>query len=165
MKPTAHNSPHPYHALLLATADAIQHCPEHGVAVLSCRHEVIWPDGTTIGLHPVQQHDQPSLLFRAVHHAGQWVLFDLAHVIPRDVLDVKQGQARDQVGLVMYALLRRFHTRDAFLACVDRHTMAKWPGEGREPTARPPANKAAALATTGHVARRSRAVEGQHAKA
>ena len=137
------------HDAELATASIIQTCPEHHAEVLSCRHEVIWPDGTLIGLHPVQQHGQPSLLFRAIHREGQWVLFDLAHVIPHDVIDIKQAPPRDQVGLVMYALRRRFINLQAFLARVDRHTVATWPGEGRPAAKRPRDRKPTFIQTSG----------------
>ncbi|QOR55212.1 MAG: hypothetical protein SHS37scaffold296_29 [Burkholderiales phage 68_11] len=127
------------HTFELASASVIQLCPEHHIEVLSCRHEVLWPDGTRVDMHPVRQSNAPSLLLRAVHRAatGQWVLFDLAQLIPHDVVDIKQAHTRDQVGLVMYALRRRYHNAGAFNARVDRHTLATWPGEGRPGAARP----------------------------
>lgn len=111
-----------------AVADVIQTRPEHKAEVLSVCCEVIWPDGSTAGLHPVRQAGQLPTFLRAVHHGGRWMLFDLQHVIPRDIEDIKQAQARDQVGLVMYALRRTTNTAAAFLAKVDRHALDRWPG-------------------------------------
>lgn len=122
---------------LLAVASIIQRCAELRADVLNVRHEVQWPDGTLACLHPVRQHDAHALLLRAVHHNGHWILFDLAHVIPRDVEDIKQAPERDQVGLVLYALRRCFHNKDAFLARLDRQHLARWPGEGRPAGSRP----------------------------
>lgn len=139
------------HDSLLAMASVIQLCPEHHAEVLSVRQEVIWPDGTKVDLHPVKQHGERATLLRAVHHAGQWSLFDMTHITPRDVIDIKQAHYRDQVGLVMYALRRTLHNAAAFHAKVDRHALAKWPGEGRAPTKRPSDRKVTFIQVTGHA--------------
>lgn len=125
------------HDSLLAMASIIQRCPAQHAEVLSVRQEVIWPDGTRVELHPITQNGARATLLRALHHQGQWLLFDLSPVIPRDIVDIKQAHYRDQVGVVMFALRRMFHNAPAFLAKVDRHKLASWPGDARAAGTRP----------------------------
>jgi hypothetical protein len=125
------------HDSLLAMASVIQACAAHHAEVLSVRQEVIWPDGSKVDLHPIKQHGERATLLRAFHHEGQWLLFDLCPVIPRDIVDIKQAHYRDQVGLVMFALRRMFHNAPAFRVKADRHALAKWPGDARPAGVRP----------------------------
>lgn len=121
-------------------AEVIQHRPEQSAEVLNVCCEVTWPDGSTVALFPVRHHGALPTFLRALRHNGEWVLFDLRHVIPRAVEEIAQAQDRDQVGLVLYALRSATVNAMAFLARVDRHAIDRWPGDAR-PTGSAPAGK------------------------
>jgi hypothetical protein len=126
-------------------AQVIATCAALNAEVLSVRHEVVWPDGRTVGLHPVRVAGETSLLFRALHRSSHWVLFSLQQITPLDIEELKTANKRDQPGTVIYALRKRFVNVDAFLAKVSRHTLASWPG-GDRPTTKPVRAAAAAEA-------------------
>lgn len=121
----------------LATARVIQRCPEQHAEVLSCRHEVVWPDGTRAALHPVRQHGADALFLRAVHIDGHWLLFDLRAIAKSLAADLPTAPLRDQPGTVLYTLRARFHGASAFLDEATKHQLACWPGSPREAQQRP----------------------------
>lgn len=138
------------HDSMLATASVIQTFPALRFEVLGVRQEVIWPDFSTINLHPVLQRGARAQLLRAVHHNDQWAVLDLAHFVPGIALDLKTAPYRDQVGLVMFGLRRNYHNAAGFLAKLDRQHLARWPGPPRGAIARPTRSDSRGL-TTSHA--------------
>lgn len=121
----------------LAVARIIQRCPQQHADVLSCRQEVTWPDGSRIGLHPVLQHGARATYLRAVHHAGHWLLFDLRHTAPKVAADLPTAPLRDVPGTVLYGLRAAYRRGADFMALVQQHALATWPGEPRPCDPRP----------------------------
>jgi hypothetical protein len=136
------------HDSLLAMASVIQTFAEQHLEVVSVRQEVTWPDFSRVDLHPVMQRNARATLLRAVHHNGQWSVFDLTHFVPGIALELKTAPYRDQVGLVMYGLRRNFHNAAGFLAKLDRQHLARWPGEPRATVARPTRSASRGLTTS-----------------
>lgn len=125
------------HESALAVARIIQrHEPLH-VEVLSCRHEVPWPDGSAVQLHPVRQRGTDTHNLRAFFHDGQWTLFDLKAIAPKVEAELHGEHLRDHPGLVMYGLRRTFHNAPDFRDAVAARHLARWPGEDREAGTRP----------------------------
>ena len=122
----------------LAVAQIIaRHEPQH-IEVLSCRHEVIWPGGTLLGLHPVRQRGADAQLLRGVHHAGNWIVFDLSRFLPRHTVEeLCAAPLRDHPGTVMYALRARFNSAMSCLLAAHDQPLAHWPGVNRAATSRP----------------------------
>lgn len=83
-------------------------CPPPGgvpqrYRILGARHEIMFRDGSAIGLHLVQGIGVPELLLRAVRVDFDWLVFDLRHVVKADIEgDMKRLEARDRVGVVSY---------------------------------------------------------------
>lgn len=122
----------------LAVASIIQRCAERHAEVLGVRYEVLWPDGTTVHLHPVRQHGADSTFLRALHSRGTWWLFDLTQVLTREQCDeIKRAPERDQVGLVMYALRRCYHNAPELLDKIARVGANNWAGDARGAGVRP----------------------------
>lgn len=124
----------------LAVARIIQRCDTPAADVLSCRHEVTWPDGSRIGLHPVRQASPDAQYLRAVHHDGHWVLFDLRQLTPKVARELPTAQLRDHPGLVMYGLRATFYSARAFLDHAHLASLAIWPGVDRPAEPRPSHN-------------------------
>lgn len=109
-----------------------------GFQVLSARYEVLWPNGSTIGLHLVAVDGTPQRLLRAFHHDGHWCVFRLDTVLPRIGADFAVYPERDQPGLVLYGLRGAFHGAPDLLAALAPHLLARWPGSPRAAGVRPP---------------------------
>jgi hypothetical protein len=121
----------------LATSRIIQrHDPEQ-LDVLSCRHEVVWPDGSRIGLHPVRQYGAAALYLRALHHAEHWLVFDLRRISPSLGTDLAQAPLRDQPGTVLYTLRAQVHNATQLIARAEAEALARWPGSPRAADPRP----------------------------
>jgi hypothetical protein len=87
------------------------------VTILPARHEVIWRDGSAIGLQPVQVNGAPHKYLRAVPGPDlQPVLVDLRHLAPSLAEDIPRALPRDLVGLVFYTLRHRYRTAGEFKA-------------------------------------------------
>ena len=84
----------------------------HGsFAVLAQRHEVMWPDGTALALHPVQQNGHDSLFHRAVvTPGGLTIVFDLREVCPPLASELPATPPRDVIGTVYYRLRQTLPT-------------------------------------------------------
>lgn len=131
------------HESALAVARVIQRCDEQHLEVLDVRHEVTWPDGSTVQLHPVRQRGADEQLLRAYCHRppgskeGSWTVFNLQHIAKDLAAELQCVPSRDQPGTLIYGLRRTFHNADAFRARVYRHELATWPGEDRAAGVRP----------------------------
>lgn len=83
------------------------------VTVLPARHEILWRNGTAVGLHPVQRDGVPELYLRAL--AGTPIIvIDLRRLAPGIEQDLAQAAPRDRVGIVFYTLRHRFDGAQAF---------------------------------------------------
>ncbi len=138
------------HESMLALASAIAHHPQLHLDVLDLRHEVLWPDGSAVHLHPVRQRDTPARLLWAfhthkpLHESGFWAVIGLQHVTHRSTAqdrslaeELQRAPERDVPGLLIYGLRRAFVNAEAFRAMAYQHALASWPGEGRAPGSRP----------------------------
>lgn len=98
-----------------------------GLAVHAQRHEVMFKDGTAVGLHPVAAHGEVQMFLRAIHHQGlQWLVFDLRHLAPEIEQDVLRLHKRDTPGVVFYSLRQHYPTAQP---CIDRilaQRIASW---------------------------------------
>lgn len=100
----------------------------HGrFAVLNQRLEVMWPDGTSVALHPVQQDGFDSLFHRAiVTPGGLRIVFDLRKVCPPLRDDLPVTQARDVPGVVFYSLRHHLRTAAALVLAASTQFDAAW---------------------------------------
>lgn len=103
---------------------------EH-LEVLCIRHEVMWPDGSQLGLHPVREHDAPAALLRAIHHKGQWLVVDLRKLAPKVAEDLRLALPRDVPGTLIYGLRATFARSTDCLAKLQQATYAQWAGPAR----------------------------------
>lgn len=85
-------------------------------AVLSQRHEIMWPDGSAVWLHPVQQDGFEAPLLRALQVDGTWGVIDLARALPDLAADIRCHHRRDARGLVFFTLRCGFAGAQAFVA-------------------------------------------------
>lgn len=89
------------------------------VSVLPARHEVMFHDGLTVGLHPVAAAGHVHTFLRAVVAEGRTEIIDLRQVSGELHDDLLRLQPRDHPGAVFYTLRGMFHTRRAFLDELD----------------------------------------------
>lgn len=98
----------------------------HGdYSVLTTQHEVSWPDGSRILLHPVSVHGSPEPFLRALHQGGlHWVVFDLRKLVPVLDADMRRLPPRDAQGVVFYSLRHAFaNAATAMLAAMAHRDM------------------------------------------
>lgn len=87
--------------------------------VLAQRHEVMWPDGTAVNLHPVRVAGVPDTYLRALQLDAQcWVIFDLRRVARQLGEDIARSPARDAIGLVFYTLRQAYPSAGYFRQAV-----------------------------------------------
>ncbi len=96
-------------------------------AVQAQRCEVMWRDGSSVILHPVQAAagaEAPRL--RAMRGGdGGWFVFDVTRLAPSLADDLRELPPRDHQGAVFYTLRTQFRTAaefaqraaDQFVAC------------------------------------------------
>lgn len=123
------------HDFELLDATIIQRHAEH--EVLSCRQEVLWPDGSVLGVHPVRLYGGLSTLLRAVHHQGHWVVFRLDALMPQLAHDLPAAPRRDHPGTVLYSLRGAYHSAARCLQDIEAVADARWPGSPRAAQPRP----------------------------
>jgi hypothetical protein len=99
--------------------------------VLANRHEVLWPDGSSIGFHPVLQDDQQPLWLRAVHHAGLWLLFDMRALDRRTAEALAVTHWRERPGVLMYGLRAAFSNAPQCMRVIQAEALATCPGADR----------------------------------
>jgi hypothetical protein len=103
----------------------IQH--HAGLDVHAQRYEVMFKDGSAIGMHPVSALGVPQLYLRATQQEGLWwLVVDLHHLCPALEGEAKRLPGRDMVGLVFYSLRQEFPTANAFTTALERHRLARW---------------------------------------
>lgn len=79
-------------------------------------HQILFRDGSSIGLHRVFQHGTPLNLLRAVEFADTFIVFDMDCMDAELGKDLRSAPDRDVPGLVFYGLRSRFANRDELLA-------------------------------------------------
>jgi hypothetical protein len=87
------------------------------VSVLPTRHEVLWKDGSAVGLQPVQVLGAPHKYLRALPGADAMpIVVDLRELAPSLAEDIPRALPRDLVGLVFYTLRHRYSSAADFTA-------------------------------------------------
>ena len=114
----------------------ITQCPTTSMQVLTQRHEVLWPDGTAVALHPLEwpadHQPAPSLLTqRAVHHLGMWLVFDLVDIAFALARELHTAAPRSHPGLLMWGLREQYPTAQRFLTAAREASSSAWLGPGR----------------------------------
>jgi hypothetical protein len=107
---------------------------QHGyLSVLSERHEVMFRDGSTVGLHPVAACGTVQMFLRAVRgdhlHAAKWYVFDLRHLHTGIEADMLRLPARDAPGLVFYVLRSLWGSAACFREEASQRAHAAWADE------------------------------------
>lgn len=98
--------------------------PTRVYRVLGQRHEVMFRDGTAIGLHPLVWHGVPQICLRALRTAwlpaslldSDWLMLDLRMLLPELESDLIRLEPRDHPGCVFYSLRLAYPTLAAFAA-------------------------------------------------
>lgn len=94
------------------------------LTILPARHEIMWRDGSAIGVHPVQRDGHVDHYLRAVAGPGaQPLLVDLRRVAPELAADLPPAAERDRIGLVFYTLRHRYRSAGDFLAAARREAL------------------------------------------
>jgi hypothetical protein len=88
--------------------------------VASQRHEVMFKDGSTIGLHTVIQHGQPSVMLRAVPFGGLHMVVDMGKLSRQLDADLRSSHARDAHGLIFYTLRQIYSTASEAMAAITK---------------------------------------------
>ena len=95
-------------------------------------HEIMWPDGSTVGLHPVcvldaQGRAHSDMFLRAL--AGSplhWLVFDLRDLAPELDAEMRAHLPRDLPGLVFFTLRQRWGRAALFTAAARTSAKASW---------------------------------------
>ena len=74
------------------------------------RFEIMFKDGSALGLHMVWQNGAPVTLLRALRQGSMLIVFDLTKVAPALAEELPKCPARDVCGLVFYTLRQQFKT-------------------------------------------------------
>lgn len=73
------------------------------------RFEILFGDGSTIGLHPVLRDGSQQMFLRALRHgACSLIVFDLRDVCKELDAEIRKTHERDVPGLVFYTLRQKF---------------------------------------------------------
>ena len=98
-----------------------------GIEVLATRHEVMWPDGTAVLLHPVRSAAGLLRRQRALHRGdGTLQLISLSTLVP--VLDdlLHLCQPMSDHTLVFGQLRARYRNAESLLAAATRTALGTW---------------------------------------
>ena len=88
--------------------------------VAAQRYEVMFKDGSTVGLFQVWQHGAPVLMLRAIQFGGLLMVFDVT-LLARELDEaLRVAHPRDQAGTIFYTLRSKYPTADEFIAAVVR---------------------------------------------
>ena len=89
------------------------------LTIATARHEIMWRDGSAVGVHPVLRDGVPEMYLRALpgHPA---IVIDLRRVAPGIEQDMAPAPHRDRAGVVFYTLRHRYrNAREFFDAAVN----------------------------------------------
>lgn len=94
--------------------------------ILGQRHEVMFNDGTAVGLHPINRAGVPQVTLRALAtDAGGFLLFDVGALMRALDHDLRICHDRDRVGMVFFAARRAFRTKRDFVLAVRARSLAE----------------------------------------
>jgi hypothetical protein len=100
-------------------------CHAGSFTILQERHEVLFMDDTTVGLHLVTQRGAPNVYLRALVHSGiNAMVFDVRDVASSLGEELPITPTRDLRGLVSLTLRHRYTTATEFAAAVMSVTLA-----------------------------------------
>lgn len=117
-------SPHIQPPAVLATLpDAI---------VAAQRFEILFRDGTTVGLHLVWKNGAPVPHLRALPYGESLIVFDLNTISEQLVRELAYTSSRDVPGLVFYTLRQLFATADLLCLHAVQHAQQIAPRLARQ---------------------------------
>ncbi len=110
---------------MLTDSKIIQRHAEH--CVMAQRYEVMWPNGSSAGLHGLLDNGVEHTYLRAIEHqAGHWIVVDLRDLAPTLEADIKQLPKRDAIGVVFHTLRLTYPSAAAFACAAIAHNRAAW---------------------------------------
>jgi hypothetical protein len=74
------------------------------------RYEIMFKDGTSIGLHQVWVNGAPVRLLRALRQGDLFLVFDLGKLSPQLARELPPSPDRDVVGMIFFTLRQGFKT-------------------------------------------------------
>ena len=117
--------------MLTPKPDLLETITEQSMEVASQRYEIMFRDGSTIGLHQVWSHGAPVRLLRALRTDSTLIVFDLSDVMRELAHDLAVANPRDIPGLVFYSLRTKFSTADDVLNIINTRRKATLTTTGR----------------------------------
>jgi hypothetical protein len=108
------------------------------------RYQIMFADGSAIGLHQVFQNGAPVLMLRAVRFGGLFIVFDLHHMHRELANELPGTPNRDVPGLVYYSLRARYKSADHFNARAIAHVRATLTPSAQAANSMPAPTRAAA---------------------
>jgi hypothetical protein len=105
--------------MLTPKPDMLETITPSAMEIAGQRYEILFQDGTAIGLHQVWQHGAPVRLLRALRTASTLIVFDLSDLVSELDHDLAMANPRDIPGLVFYSLRGKFKTADEALAIIN----------------------------------------------
>lgn len=110
---------------MLIETKIIQRHASH--AVMAQRYEVMWPNGSTVGLHAVWDNGVEHAYLRAIEHQPlHWIIVDLRDLAKGLEADLKQLPKRDAIGVVFHTLRLAFSCAAEFKARAIEHNRSAW---------------------------------------
>lgn len=95
--------------------------------VLAHGQPVLFGDGQTINLHPVQRHGTALLTQRAlVMPGGRLLLVELERLARGIDAELRVTLERDMAGHVYYTLRQRYRSAAQFMAAAERTALGSW---------------------------------------
>lgn len=99
--------------------------------VITEQHDVLFKDGTTVGLHYVQNNGHPAMYLRClVHDHLHAVLLDVRDLAPALAAELPLAQPHDVPGLVLYTMRGRYSGAAEFTAAAIKQLRASAVLEG-----------------------------------
>lgn len=99
---------------MLADTKIIQRHGDH--QVMAQRYEVMWPNGSTVGLHAVYDAGAEHAFLRAIEHEHlHWIVIDLRDLAPALATDIPKLPRRDAIGCVFHQLRADYPDARAFI--------------------------------------------------
>lgn len=120
--------------------------------VMGQRYEVMWHNGTTIGLHAVNDCGVQHAYLRAIEHAPlHWIVVDLRDLSPELAKDIPRLPHRDAIGCIFHQLRADYANASAFKCAALQKFKAAWfagehVGMGTFIASQAPARRSAVLA-------------------
>lgn len=95
--------------------------------VMAQRYEILWRDGSTVGLHAVHDNGVEHAFLRAIEHRpSHWIVVDLRDLAPDVERDIKSLPRRDAIGVVFHTLRLGYSSAASFLARAIEKNRSAW---------------------------------------